>query len=97
MYCQGCQKEHKDYNWKHTTYTFEDGEREGWFCSKYFKPKAKEWTTDSIKEQRKRYKKDLLQPYRGGEPNREFIKEYPEDSKRYFTDKQITKAKKKVL
>lgn len=97
MYCQGCKEEHEDHNWKNTTYTLEDGERSGWYCRKYFKPSHTEWTTDSIKEQRKVFKKDLLQPFRGGEPNKEFIKEYPNESKNYFSKEEIKKVKKKVL
>ena len=91
--CAGCDIEHEDYNWKHTTYDFEDGERTGWFCSKYFKSKSYEWIPERIKQDRKKYAKDLIQPFRGGEPNKEFVKEYPRESKDYFTDKQIKKAK----
>lgn len=91
--CAGCKKEHEDTNWKHTTFEFEDEPISGWFCSKYFKPSRTEFVPERIKEQRKQFKKDLVQPFRGGEPNKEFVKEYPHESKRYFTDKQIKKAK----
>src|SRR3990167_3599955 len=35
-----------------------------------------EFTTDSISEQRLEYKKDILQPYRGGILSREYLEEY---------------------
>jgi hypothetical protein len=40
-------------------------------------------------DQRLRHQKDLLQPYNGDKPNGDFIRAYPEQSKRYFTDEQI--------
>ena len=91
--CAGCKEEHEDMNWKHTELEFEDGKREGWFCSKYFKPSSHEWVPDRLKQDRKKYATDMIQPYRGGEPNKEFIKHYPRESKRYFTKKQIKKSK----
>lgn len=42
-------------------------------------------------DQRLRHQKDLLQPYIGDNPNPAFIRAYPEQSKRYFTDEQIRK------
>ena len=91
--CKGCNRKHDDFNWKHTSYEFEDGKRSGWFCTKWFKPSgAKEWVPERIKQDRKKFAKDMIQPYRGGEPNKEFVKEYPRESERYFTEKQIKKA-----
>ncbi len=40
-------------------------------------------------DQRLRHRKDLIQPYDGDNPNPEFIRAYPEESKRYFTNEQI--------
>lgn len=96
MYCEGCEKNHQDWAWKNTTKTFDEGERKGWFCQDWFKPTSADFTPDRIKEQRKIHGKDLIQPWRGGEPNKEFVKEYPHESKSYFTDKEIRKAKKKL-
>ena len=33
--------------------------------------------------QRENHRRDLLQPYKNGEPNPEFIQQYPEESKSY--------------
>jgi hypothetical protein len=35
-----------------------------------------EFTSDTIKEDRKRYAKDILQPFRGGEVSKEYIEKY---------------------
>lgn len=47
---------------------------------------------DRIVEQRDRYEKDILQPFVNGvDPNPEFVKAYPEQSKEYFTQEQLEK------
>ena len=33
--------------------------------------------------------KDIIQPYKGNNPNPEFIREYPDNAKRYFNQQQI--------
>lgn len=93
MYCGFCKKKHEDFNWK----TQEDKkEKQGyiWICSKYFTPSRPEFVPDRIKEDRKKYAKDILQPWRSGEASREFIDAYPERSKKLFTKKEIATAKK---
>lgn len=48
------------------------------------------WSHD---QQRMNHQKDILQPYnRDGKPNPEFIREYPEESKTYFTQEQLNKS-----
>lgn len=39
--------------------------------------------------QREDHRRDMLQPFENGRPNKEFIAEYPEESKNFFNDKQI--------
>jgi len=53
---------------------------------------------ESIKEGRKKYKKELLQPYRQGELSKEYIDAYPHQVKTMIkegavTRKQVEKAK----
>ena len=52
-----------------------------------------EFTTSSIKEGRKEYYKDIVQPFRGNEVSKEFIDLYPNKAKTMFTEKEIRKAK----
>ena len=82
-FCVDCQKYHNSFAWKY------DGK--GWHCRK--KPVKYEFTTEQIKSDRKKYKRDLLQPWRSGEPSREFISAYPVQSKKYFTEKERKTAK----
>jgi hypothetical protein len=39
--------------------------------------------------QRLDHRKDIIQPWERGRPNSEFIKNYPENAKNYFTEQQI--------
>ena len=56
-----------------------------------------EFTSEQIKEDRKRYKVDLIQPYHGGEPNREFVKHYPKQSQEMFTKQELKVAQRERL
>lgn len=92
--CAGCGKEHDDWAWKNTTYTFEDGRRSGWFCTKWHKPTpTAERIPERIKKDRIKHAKDLVQPFRQGQPSKEFIKLYPEQAKKTFTKSEIKSAK----
>lgn len=48
---------------------------------------------DEIKESRKKYAKDILQPHREGYASREYIEAYPDRAKDIFTDKERRTAK----
>jgi ribosome-binding protein aMBF1 (putative translation factor) len=52
-----------------------------------------EFVPSRVKDERKKYKKDILQPFRSGEPSREFIEAYPERAKKTFTKKQLRNAR----
>ena len=52
-----------------------------------------EFTSKSIKSERKEYAKDIVQPYRGNEASKEFIEAYPEKAKRMFTKREIRMAR----
>ena len=88
-FCDYCQKEHFDTNWR-VVYR---NNKLLTFCSKYFKPTATEFVPDSVKEERKKYVKSTLQPWRKGEASAEFIEAYPERSKKMFTTKERMMAK----
>ena len=48
---------------------------------------------DEMKEEGAKAWADTLQPRRGGDPSKEFIQHYPEESKKLFTKKEIATAK----
>ena len=48
---------------------------------------------DRIRGEREKYGADIVQPWRGGEPSREFIKKYPHEAKKTFTEKEIRTAR----
>lgn len=39
--------------------------------------------------QRENNRKDIIQPYKGGKPNPEFIRAYPTEAKSYFNENDI--------
>jgi hypothetical protein len=52
-------------------------------------PTHKEYRHDM---ERKQFAKEIIQPYKDGKANSEFIKAYPEESKEYFSESVIEKA-----
>lgn len=51
----------------------------------------------SHSEQRKRHSKDITQPYKNGEPNRDFVLAYEGDATEvYFTKEQIRKSERSL-
>lgn len=71
MYCVLCKKKHSAYAWR----TSES--MEGWFCNEHFTPeKDPEYIPERIKEDRKKFAKATLQPYRGGVASSEYIQAY---------------------
>lgn len=94
QYCVGCGAKHDHYNWKYKEYEDREGRLErGWFCGRYFKPTIKEWISDRIKQDRNDHFEDIVQPWRDGEPSREYIDKYPHRAKKMFTDKERKRAK----
>jgi hypothetical protein len=92
--CVGCGAYHKDHAWRYKTYEDRDGlKKDGWFCSKYFKPSVKEWIPDRIKEDRDNHFKDTIQPWRDNEPSREYQEAYPDRAKKMFTEKERKTSK----
>ena len=48
-------------------------------------------------DQRKRFSKDIIQPYQDGKPNRDFVQAYDgELAERYFTKEQIKQSERSL-
>lgn len=84
-YCCLCNKKHEGFHWKN--------QGNGWYCDKYFKPTYTEFVPQRIVEERKQFKKEITQPFRGGEVSKEFVDFYPQKAKKMFTEKEIKRAK----
>lgn len=56
-----------------------------------YRIKAREWTTEAIRQGRKQYRKELLQPFRGGEVSKEYLDAYPHAKKGMIKEGIITK------
>lgn len=86
--CVLCHRLHEAENWKYSEYETVDGTRYGWFCEKWYKASHPEWIPERIKEDRKKFAKSTLQPYRNGVASQEFIDTYgskninPSDAKK---------------
>lgn len=86
-YCAGCEKTHDWHSWRGS------GEPLVWRCNRHFNETVREYIPERIKEDRKRYKRDLLQPHREGVPSREFIEAYPKQAAQIFSKKERSTAK----
>lgn len=93
--CVGCNKKHSDFNWTYTTYEDEYGQKKnGWFCTKWIKPSgSKEWVPDRIKDERLKYRKDIVQPFRDGQLSKEYVDTYGTRGLHGVTKDDVKKAK----
>ena len=90
MMCHGCHKRHNDFSWK----SYWEGTSLITICSQFFKPSPpKEYIPERVKEERQEYAKSLLQPWRSGEPSKEFIEAYPQRAEKLFSVKERKNAK----
>ena len=97
IYCVKCKKVHKDsHGWGHIyqKWNTEDGIVEGWGCKTHSTP-SYEFVPESIKENRKKYAKDIIQPFRGDEFSKEFATHYPEATNKMIKEGNISKEKVK--
>lgn len=91
--CVPCHKIHTDTNWKYAPYKSINGEKYGYFCSKFFKPSPPpEMVPQRIKDVRQEYAKSLMQPSRGGYWSKEYIDTYGTD-KLNITKEEAKKAR----
>jgi hypothetical protein len=81
LYCVLCKTKHFDFNWRYKTWQIFSGNLEnnleGWACSKWFHPVSHEFVPDRIKQERRKYWRDMVKPYRGGQLSKEFCDLYP--------------------
>lgn len=88
--CFGCKKTHESYQWK----TYYDGNSLITICSLWYKPSgAPEIVPQRIKNEREQFFKSTVQPWRQGEPSKEFMELYPQRASKLFTPKEQIKAK----
>lgn len=89
--CTLCHKIHEGSYWKYGEYETVDGLRWGWFCDKWYTPSgSQEFTTEQIKEDRKKYFNSMVQPWRGGVASQEYIDAH---GTKNFTKEEIKGAK----
>ena len=87
-YCVLCHRIHASFNWRYGEYETTDGRRYGWFCDKWFTPTHPEFMPQRVKDDRNKWAKSIMQPYRGGTASQEYIDTYgtkrinPKDVKR---------------
>ena len=107
-YCYLCQKVLTDFNWKYCDFEIEIKDSKtnkpkivtevGWICSKHFKPVKHEFIPDRIKEDRQKYFKSMIQPFRDGELSKEYCEAYPQSvgkmiKEGHISEKEVSKAK----
>ena len=88
-FCYCCQKKHSDTNWRSLTID----NKTNWICSRWFKTTSVEFVPQSLKDERAKNVKSMLQPWRQGEPSAEFIEAYPKIAKKMFTPKERLTAR----
>lgn len=98
-FCGTCNKEHDIDDW-YPILTYGIREPTAYHCEKFLKQEVKpklrgkaDHVPESLKQDRKRFAKSMLQPWREGEPSAEFIEAYPKQAKKMFTPKEMAKAK----
>lgn len=58
-----------------------------------WKPVKYEFMPERIKNERVKYFKDMVQPWRQGEASREYIEQHPDKAKKMFSESEIKKSK----
>ncbi|HEC66390.1 MAG TPA: hypothetical protein ENI23_13975 [bacterium] len=89
IYCIHHQRVHESMGWSHKKW---DGENDAWGCNDSVK--YPEFVPDGLKQDRKEHAKDMIQPRRGGEPNPEFIKHYPQHAEKHYNSQELAQVKK---
>ena len=78
--------------WTYREWDMESGKIYGWGCSDISYP---EFTTENIKEERKKYAPDMVQRFREGSLSREFVELYPDQARGMVKEGIITKEQVK--
>jgi ketol-acid reductoisomerase len=90
-YCVKCNKKHESNNWQ--AWYEKELRKVVYMCDNFFKVKDIEWVPESTKLDRVKNAKSMIQPWRSGEPSAEYIKAYPESSKKMFSLRERMTAK----
>ena len=83
-YCIYCKTKHTAFAWKNLG--------EGWFCDEYFNPVNSEFIPQRMKDDRQKYQKSTLQPFRDGTLSSEFVQTYGTSSLN-VTKEDVRKSK----
>lgn len=95
-FCHLCQATKDHNNWK-AYFDIIDGKHQLiHICGEHYNPIPYEFTTAEIKEDRKKYFKDIIQPYRGNELSREFVDAYPKQAQKMIKDPERLKKARDV-
>jgi hypothetical protein len=92
LFCVVCNKETEYYEWTHKKWELATGIIEGWGCGRHQRVSYPEFVPDSLKEDRKKHFRAILQPFRGGEVSKEYIEAHGTKHIK-ATPQQIAKAK----
>ena len=87
--CSKCNKE-----FDRGKLVFSDKNKPSWVCEDCLGFKVKghnDWVPQRIKDERQKFKRDLIQPYREGEFSKEFKEAYPKQTAGMVKDGAITK------
>lgn len=92
QFCLYCDEEHDYYEWKYKTWSVDGKDKQGWVCGKHTRVHYPEFIGEAAKEDRKKYFKSALQPYRSGVLSKEYIDAHGTKGIK-ATQKQIRNAK----
>ena len=97
IYCCLCERTHAHESWRHKPWRTKEGVVDGWACGRHFKDlgQIKEYIPESIKRARKQYAKSLLQPFRGNQLSKEYVRNYPNKIKEMVAAGKITQSEVK--
>lgn len=97
LFCVRCNKKHSSpWGWRHRKWHTEQGVVDGWGHVDSRESRPLEITTEAIKNDRKKYANDLVQPYLpDGSFNGKFRDLYPAQTKDYIKEGNVTKKQVK--
>ena len=88
-FCSVCQKEVEHHNWKSSIVNG----KSVFVCGRHFKSSYPELIPKQMKESRRRFFKDTIQPYRQGKLSKEYCDAYPYKAKEMASKKEIKQAR----
>ena len=92
-YCYNCGEEKEHRNWRYKSIEDEHGVvKDVYICGDHFKPTKAEFLPERVREDRRVYAKDLIQPFRDNTLSKEYVDTYG-TSNLDVTDKEVRNAK----